>query len=384
MKKSNRWVYFFPVLMDLSVSAVLLFSAIKAVEFGSSPVVVGILGSTWGVTYFFSSIILSRIIKKSNSWLFMLASCITFIFIAIFFNFCSTILFLFILLFLGGLFSAFFFVGFQLFMGDSTGLPHYKTAALYTLAWSSGMAIGSITEGFLMNAGIFYAQLPVFLSSLLVIPGILMARNGNTKNFSTMNKQLPVEKPADKIISIYARIAWIEIFTVTIVTTGIRYLLPKMTISFFNFNNAMAGFVVFLFFIFQAISGYFAYFFEKLRYHMISHHLMKLAGILSLVLPFIFKGNTGIFIFTVLLGVYSGHAFYTAVFYAINDESRSGFNVGINESLVGIASVAGPFLSGVMLNLGLKHFLIFPCFILILSAALESRVLRNFHNQTTG
>jgi hypothetical protein len=72
------------------------------------------------------------------------------------------------------------------------------------------------------------------------------------------------------------------------------------------------------------------------------------------------------------------------VFYAINDESRSGFNVGINESLVGIASVAGPFLSGVMLNLGLKHFLIFPCFILILSAALESRVLRNFHNQTTG
>lgn len=362
--------------MDLSVAAVLLFSAIRAVEIGVKPVLLGTLGSVWGITYFFSSLVLSKFINKMNASSFMIASCVGFIFIGIFFYACNSILPLFILLFAGGLVSAFFFVGFQLFMGDNTGLAHYKTAALYTLSWSGGMAFGSLIEGFFVSSGTFYAQLPVFISSLLIISGIIVSRNTGSNGNCFVSKPISTQQHSENFIRFYTRIAWIEIFTVTLVTTGIRYLLPKLTISFFNFTQSMAGTAVFVFFIFQALSGFFSSFYQSLRYNFLPHNLMKCAGIISLAIPLIFSNSFGIFVFAGLLGIYSGHAFYAAVFYAINDERRSGFNVGINEALVGVASVCGPFISGVMLNFGVKHFLIFPCVILIITILLERRILK--------
>ncbi|MGB9642882.1 MAG: hypothetical protein ACP5JO_03515 [Candidatus Ratteibacteria bacterium] len=377
--KSKLWIYFFPALMDLSVAAVLLFSAIRAVEIGTKPVLLGTLGSVWGITYFFSSLGLSKFINKKNASSFMIASCAGFIFIGVFFYACNSIFPLFVLLFAGGLVSSFFFVGFQLFMGDNTGIAHYRTAALYTLSWSSGMAFGSLVEGFFISAGTFYAQLPVFICSLLIIVGIVVSRNTGNNVHCSMSKLISAQQHSEKFIRSYTRIAWIEIFTVTLVTTGIRYLLPKLTISFFNFSQSMAGTAVFVFFIFQALSGFFSSFYQKLRYNFLSHNLMKCAGIISLTMPLIFANSFGIFLFAGLLGIYSGHAFYAAVFYAINDEKQSGFNIGINEALVGIASVFGPLISGVMLNSGIMQFLIFPCVALVISILIQARILKQIN-----
>jgi len=378
LKKNNLWIYFFPALMDLSVAAVLLFSAIRAVEIGIKPVVLGTLGSVWGITYFFSSLALSKFISKQNASSFMIASCTGFMFIGLFFYTCNSILPLFILLFAGGLVSAFFFVGFQLFMGDNTGFAHYRTAALYTLSWSSGMAFGSLVEGFFIGSGTFYAQLPVLISSLLIIFGIIISRNTGRNIRSSVSKPDTVSQYSENFIRFYTKIAWIEIFTVTFVTTGVRYLLPKLTISFFDFTQSMAGTVVFVFFIFQAMAGFLSSFYEKLRYHLLFHNFIKYIGIISLFIPIIIPNSFGIFLFAGLFGIYAGHAFYAAVFYAINDEKRSGFNVGINEALVGVASVCGPFISGLMLNAGIKHFLIFPCVVLIVCIFIEGRLLKNF------
>lgn len=375
--KSKLWIYIFPALMDLSVAAVLLFSSISAVTFGASSIIVGILGSVWGITYSTSSFILSKVISRKNATGFMIFGCVGFIFIGLLFNLCTFLFPLFILLFLGGICSAFFFVGFQLFMGDSTGLSHHKTSALYTLSWSSGMAFGSLAEGSLMSGGVFYAQIPVFFSSIIIIPGIIVAKRMKNNSTGTIQK-LEKTIQSDPLVKKYVQIAWIEIFSVTLVTTGIRYLLPKMTISFFSFNEAMAGMVVFVFSIFQAIAGYAVSFLKVFRYRIFSHHFMKMAGIVSLIIPVIFQKTSGIFIFAGFLGIYAGHAFYSAVFYAINDEEMSGFNVGINEFLVGIASVCGPFLFGVMLNISINYFLLFPCAVLVLTGFIQYYFLKHY------
>lgn len=368
MKKSKSsllWVYLFPALMDLSVSAVLIFSSIKAVELKANPVMVGILGSVWGITYFFSSLFLSRIITKKNSVNFMLLSCAGFVFIGLIFSLFTTFSSLFVLLFIGGLFSAFFFIGFQLFMEHTTLLPAFRASAFYTLSWSTGMAVGSISEGFLMSKGVIGSLLPILLPALFIISGIFLSRKitANNNNFSPEIFQDYID---ESVVRLYRKIAWIEIFTVTFVTGGIRYLLPKMTISFFNFSSSLAAISVFLFFISQAISGYFCSFFKNLSYNLKIHDYMKLIAGLSLLMILALPFSFTIFLFVFIFGIYSGHAFYNAVFYAINHKEQAGFNVGINESLVGIASIAGPFLFGIMLNFGLKHFLIFPCFVLII------------------
>lgn len=376
--RNKLWVYVFPGLMDLAVAAVLLFSSIRAVGLGYSSVVMGVLGSIWGISYSVSSFILSKIINRKNAAGFMICSCVSFILIGLFFNFCVSFFPLFILLFTGGLFSSFFFVGFQIFMGDNTKLPHYKGAGLYTLSWSSGLAFGSLAEGALISSGVFYSQIPVFFSSIICIPGILIAQRLNKNSFTGVSLKKEGEIQSFPLLKNYVQIAWIEIFSVTFITTGIRYLLPKMTISLFSFNEAMAGLAVFLFFIFQALSGYVASFFKIFRYRIFWHDFMKVVGIISLMVPLVFYGKLSVFIFAGLLGIYAGHAFYIAVFYAVNHEQRAGYNVGINESLVGIASVFGPFISGIMLNFSMMLFLSFPCFILVISAFLEHHILKRF------
>ncbi|MCM8788435.1 MAG: MFS transporter [Candidatus Omnitrophica bacterium] len=376
IKKNRLWVYFFPALMDLSVAAVLIFSAIRAVELGAKPVIVGMLGSVWGITYFVSSLILSRIITRKNSAKFMIFSCASFVCIGLFFGFFETLRSLFILLFAGGLFSAFFFVGFQLFMEHSSGTSASRSSAFYTLSWSGGMAFGSIAEGFFMNRGLLWSQLPILIPALAVISGILMFQR--TSNKVAPHAETPNNNIADSVVEAYTKIAWIEIFTVSLVTSGVRYLLPKMAISFFHFSHIQAALTVFLFFIFQAASGFFSAFFKFLGYNLAAHNLLKLLAAAGLIATVLFPCSFSVFLFVCILGIYSGHAFWASVFYAINHRIRAGFNVGINESLVGIASVAGPFLLGIMLNIGLAYFMIFPCFVFILSGFLPHPSLRKF------
>ena len=44
----------------------------------------------------------------------------------------------------------------------------------------------------------------------------------------------------------------------------------------------------------------------------------------------------------IVLGLYTGYAYFTAVYYASNSGRRS-FNIGVNECLVGMGSFAGLF-----------------------------------------
>lgn len=373
-KTKRLWVYLFPALMDLSVAAVLIFSAIRAVEFGAKAFVVGILGSVWGITYFVSSLILSRIITRKNSTTFMLFSCVSFAFIGLFFGFFKSLYSLFLLLIIGGLFASFFFVGFQLFMEHSSGTISSRASALYTLSWSAGMAFGSLAEGFLMNRGFLWARLPILLPAVVVIFGILVSQKLN--NSKDLYEKAQENNIPDTFLKVYAKIAWIEIFTVTFVTVGIRYLLPKMTISFFNFSHTSAASAVFLFFVLQAMSGYVSCFFRFLSYNLKAHNLLKLLAAMGLIVPVLFPYDFSVFLSVCCLGIYSGHAFWASVFYAINDRRRAGFNVGINESLVGISSVLGPFLFGIMLNSGVLQFLIFPWLVFILSSFFQYGVVK--------
>ncbi|MCX7704896.1 MAG: MFS transporter [bacterium] len=376
LRKNRLWVYLFPALMDLSVAAVVIFSAIKVVEFGTRPFVVGILGSVWGITYFVSSFVLSKVITRRNSRSFMVLSCMGFILIGLFFDFFNTLGTLFILLIIGGLFSAFFFVGFQLFMEHNTGTSASRASAFYTLSWSIGAAFGSIAEGFLMGKSSMYARIPVLIPPLLIIAGIFLSQIDEGNH---IKENIYDDKKSDYIVKVYAKIAWLEIFAVTLITVGIRYLLPKMTMSFLDLNQNITAIAIFLFFVLQSISGYFSSYFRVLRYNIFTHDLLKILAGISLLVPVLFPCGFSIFLFVCVLGIYAGHAYYAVVFYAINHRHQAGFNVGINESLVGVASVMGPFLFGIMLNFGISQFLLFPWVVFTICSFFQHRILKRLN-----
>src|SRR5450830_915638 len=100
--RKKYWIYVFPALMDFSVAFLLLLVSVKAVQMGTAPFKLGILGSVWGISYFVSNLLLSRFAHKRTANLFMVLGCLLFIAIAPGFIFFHSLSALFILAFLIG------------------------------------------------------------------------------------------------------------------------------------------------------------------------------------------------------------------------------------------------------------------------------------------
>ena len=109
----------------------------------------------------------------------MMTGCLLFILLTIGFALFNSLPFLFILTALTGITTALFFIGFQVFMGEQNNMPLHKGISFYTLAWSSGIAFGSLVQGILLTWGPFLSLLPVALSFITVIFGLkLVKRSG--------------------------------------------------------------------------------------------------------------------------------------------------------------------------------------------------------------
>jgi len=370
------WVYLFPALMDFSVASLLLYASIRAVQIGAGPVTVGLLGSTFGITYFISSFILGNFARKETAQAFMVISCITFILLAVCFSLFSSLAALFMLMPLTGLFTSFFFIGFQMFMGHGSGLSTEHAVAFYTLSWSTGMAIGSLAEGAIVNAGPFLSQLPVIVSSVLIIAGLRIVKGlaPNDVTADVFSSKNPVSCSTHRRFFVY--IGWVSISTATLLSTGIRFLLPKLTISNYGFSEAGAGFAVFIFLIAQALSGFISGWIGPWRYAFLPHIWMKCVAIVGMIIPVFLPFGGSVFLWAGLVGIWSGNAFYNAVYYSLMDSAQGGKNIGTNEALVGVFSLVGPFLLGVMLRVGIKNFYLWPIAILFGTALIELAIFR--------
>ncbi|MFH2068754.1 MAG: MFS transporter [Candidatus Omnitrophota bacterium] len=380
--RKKYWIYVFPALMDVSVAFLLLLVSVKAVQMGTAPFKLGILGSTWGVSYFVSNLVLSRFAHKRTSNLFMVLGCLFFIAIAPGFVFFRSLTALFILAFLVGPATAFFFIGFQLFMGEGANLSVLKSTAFYTFGWSTGIAFGSLIAGTMAGLPLVISVLPVVASSLLIIAGLRFVgkfssqrREGDKKEkshaFSGLGKTI-----SPKTEKAYLLLGWVGIVTVSIISGGIRFLMPKLIIDFFGLSAAVAGTLLFLSFAIQAVFGLFLMKFPGWRYNFKAHSRLELSGLIGVFLALLISGLAGVIILAVVVGIYSGHAFYNGVFYSLCPHRKSGRNISVNESLVGISGILGPLILGASLQAGISYFFLAPVLLIATTCFIQTFLAR--------
>ncbi|MCX5642067.1 MAG: MFS transporter [Candidatus Omnitrophica bacterium] len=381
--RKKYWIYVFPALMDFSLGFLLLLVSIKAVQLGTAPFKLGILGSVWGISYFISNLVLSRFAHKRTANLFMVLGCLSFVAIAPGFIFFHSLAALFILAFLLGPATAFFFIGFQLFMGEGANLSVLKSTALYTLGWSTGLAFGFLVSGALVGLPPVISILPVVASSLLIILGLRFIGKFSARDRAGKKKEnRHVFSGLDKTISpgtekAYLLLGWVGIFTVSIVSGGIRFLMPKLIIDFFGLSPVVAGALLFLSFVIQAVFGLLLMKFPGWRYNFKAHSRMELLGLAGVFLALVTSGVTGVIILSVVVGIYSGHAFYNGVFYSLCQHQKRGRNVVVNESLVGISAIIGPLILGVALQAGISYFFLVPVLLIAVTYFIQAFLVRS-------
>ncbi|HOJ40267.1 MAG TPA: hypothetical protein PK644_07380, partial [bacterium] len=82
-QKRRYWVYLFPAVMDMAVVSLGFFATVRAISLGGGPVLLGMIGTAWGLGYSLTSLLLTRLAHAERSVFFMQLSAVGFILVAI-------------------------------------------------------------------------------------------------------------------------------------------------------------------------------------------------------------------------------------------------------------------------------------------------------------
>jgi len=331
-----------PALMDWTVFLVLFAVLYGAGERGFSGLQCAWLGGIGQLAYMVASLLVGVVLTRRNARGFLLTSTVGSTLLGIVClqlttfapqMLCQSLLFVFL---------ALFFNSFQTFMRGETvpgGLA--LTVGRYTLAWSVGSAAGFLSSGSLYQLGNL-ALCATTLAVGTVILVTLLRHQARPHAMLSADEHIEDALPGAQAVNPrYVLVGWCLIFTAMFVQRPLQSLWPaacaRAAIIAF-----LPGLVLSLHMLVQGVWGYRVAAFSNWRYRRTPLVVLHLAAAvlfgLAWLKPVFAVGAATI----IVVGLYTGYAYFAAVYYSSNSGRRS-FNIGVNECLVGLGSFAGLF-----------------------------------------
>lgn len=335
-------MYLCPALMDWLLFFVFFAVFYSAGIRGLSMHECAVLGILIQVAYMICSLVVGHLLNRRNAKTMLLASTTVCGIFGIWSLCAEQFGILLTVLMLLGVSAAFFFNSFQTFMrGEAKPGELKNSVASYTFAWSLGAAFGNITAGYLYKWG-----QPVMIATVTAVTGLIMILlfRHKTKDSGIASADEHIEEGSEKarrVIPGYVLIGWFMIFTVTFVQRPLCTFLPPM-FAHEKIGSLMASLPLFVHMAVQAFLGLAMVRFRDILYRRTPFWIIQGIGALGFCIIWIWPSYPVCFVILLFLGVYAGFAYFCAVYYASNSGRRS-FNIGVNEALVGLGSIAGMF-----------------------------------------
>lgn len=355
-------IYLLPMLGDMIVSLSLFVNAVRLARMGASATVVASTLTTWSVVYLLSCVVVGRVVNAANAARMMIGSLTGLALISLLFMVVPGIAGVYSLMALAGCATAFFFVPFLVFVKAVDGGRNKSVAyssGFYTFAWSLGFALGPFVAGLLMELGIDrargldegwkYAWLFSAAVSVAACLGVLRLRHLVKEPRGDDGGGVGVD-----VIPDYSRmpdlawLGWVAGATGVVVISVIRGVFPSRAETSLQLAPSLQGLIFFLLSLAQAVTGLLLC---RSRYWMFKSGAVAgfgLAGILgTLALGF---GRLPSVLCTgaLLFGIYSGGFFFYIVFHALIHPERSGRYVAVNEVVVGLGTMVGAAVGGML------------------------------------
>ena len=343
-------IYFFPAFIDLLVGSFFFITTVRMAESGASAVAVGLLLTVWGGVYMITTPFVGRMVTPGNCVAMMICSLIGMALCAASFIVFSQQSVLYIIMAAFGFSVAFFFTPFMIFMKafeSGTGRTLVSSSAMYTFAWSLGLGAGPFIAGWLWKAGWTYACAIDIVLALVTAAGLLIIKNQATEK--TPDKiESPQEPP-----NIYRGmpdliwIAWIGSGFFFLALSGVRAVFPSgarlLHISQEHQGNALA-----LICLAQAVTAFLLRNGRTWVYRPLPVAGFGVVGLAGLILFGTARDWPVFYIAAFCTGIGAGAAYIYIVFHAIVHPSRAGRYAGLNESIVGLSGLIGPFVGGLI------------------------------------
>jgi MFS family permease len=341
-------IFFFPLIMDLTVGALFFLIPIQVRTAGGTDTDVGLIFAAFSLAYIITNFILAKAVHARNAVHTIIGTQIALVIAGLGVVHSSSLLHLACAVVGFGIFCAAFFYSFQLAMGEVTGLSPAATAAVYTFAWSTGMALGSIVMGLLVGSGVKLFLVPVALSATSVIVGMLLVLRHRRLHPEAAQVHaeaggIPPLVGAEKR---FVRLGWLGICAVSTVAFGVRGLLPKSGIEQLGLELIPIALMLSLGAACQAVTGLCWQRGQRWLFRRLPPLVAGILGAGGLALMWAQpRSPAAIYLGFAVLGVCMGTTFFHAVYYSLRSGPRA---IAVNEVLVGTGAIVGGPLCGMV------------------------------------
>jgi len=244
-----------------------------------------------------------------------------------------------------------------------------RAVGLFSVSWCAGISVGTLASGMVSAVSLTYppyigaafcALAAVFTSMAKEDKAVSTYQRVNVseskddslnhetskpQNLETNNQT--TSKPTNKLTNVFLKIAWMSNFMVWFVVGAIRFLFPKLAVDI-GITPEILGFMLFTITASQAVTSYILCC-SSWWHYKIAFLLAIEAAIAAGSLIFIFSSNNVLFfIGFALAGIGAGVAYFSSLYYSLNDASSKGSGTGIHESIVGSGSLLGPLIAGIL------------------------------------
>jgi MFS family permease len=340
------FVYLFPVIMNLCNGGAIFIAADRMSRSGASALAVSATTMTWALGYSIASFAIGRVARHfqparlvSFGALLMTAACIGFIV-------CPSLPLIYLWTALIAVSAGIYCAPFQAYMDivapatQSVG----QTTALYTVAWSSGVAAGPFIFGTIHDWRIGFVLCAAL--SVYTAVGVLFL-DRHCRRHGLLGRAAAATDDEYAGLPTFIRIAWPIGAVVTFAIAVVRPFEPYKAAAI-GLTTTQAAYIMTTVSVMQAATAALLYFSRRWMYRpaaLVAFGLAESAGLLLF-----WKGGTAaeLYLAAILTGIGSGAWYNFFTFHAIVDRARATFNASINETIVGIASIAAPWIAGLV------------------------------------
>lgn len=377
------WIYLFPALMDVVLGSVFFLNTVRIAELpGSSATAAAMVLPIWAITYMIACLVISPLNTERNTVALLIVACAAQIACAGAFIAVDDPWAIYWLMGPQAVATALFFVPFQLFMKTvERGRPAavVRSAALYTFSWSAGIACGPFIAGFLWKAaGWRWCHVLNALIAAATAGGIVLLR----RYADDAGAPEPSEPGATIDPGEYASmpdlawLGWLGSGAGFVAIQCIRGVFPSAAKAY-SISKPEQGIVL------AVVAGVHALFALTLvrsrrwMYQGSTVALFASVGVAGLLLFAAATTTPAYCLAAACFGVYSAAFSFYFVFHALVHPSRAGKYVAVNESVVGVCTILGPLLGGVIADgFGLDKPYLAAAGFIVVAAALQTIVHR--------
>ena len=359
--------YLIPSLFDYVLYGVFFIAGFRLAELGTNAVTASAPMAVWGIVYALSAPLVGRLTTSENALKLLRISGLGTAVCALLFMFFQGVWGMLILVGVMGIVSAFYCIPFQMCANaGNEGRTPERAAGLYTFAWSIGTAAGTFGFGSLPgNAGFAVNA----LIGILMIFFAGMGRSGTKEK--APETALPEQPNApDRMVPVWI-FGTVGAFAMAVASALLPLRGAELKNGLFLTGAALA--------VLRLVQGLTALGLIWGCKRLSAVQLLFLAlltgagGMVCLgfssVIGLLFAG-------TFLFGLCGGIFYFSLVYYALGNVQKGARYLGVNEMILGITGIAGPFAGGAAVQeLGIDTVFIICAGVLFLGGAAAAGIV---------